>query len=91
MHTFAPFKNGLTTATISDCLFGRNSEYLAGAYSDGCVRIFDLKSRKMARTYRNQNLSVLHNSMSGNHNSTLIAASSTRGIISLFKIPEELD
>ena len=55
LHTFVPFKNGLSTATVSDCLIGRSSEFLAGAYSDGCVRIFDLKSRKITRAYRSQN------------------------------------
>jgi WD40 repeat protein len=53
LHTFAPFKNGQTTAVPMDCVISKQSEFVAAAYTDSFVRLFDLKSRKLTKIFRN--------------------------------------
>ena len=56
LHSFGPFLSAdqNTVATVNDVVISNNqSEFVAGAYSDGFVRVFDFKSRKLQTTFRN--------------------------------------
>jgi WD40 repeat protein len=62
---------------VNDVLFSKNqSDFVAGAYSDGLVRLFDLKSYKLRSTFRNKAISTQpYNSITVNAANKWLAAS----------------
>jgi len=78
---------------VNDVLFSKNqSDFVAGAYSDGLVRLFDLKSYKLRSTFRNKAISTQpYNSITVNAANKWLAASQPKGLISLFRTQTNID